>query len=201
MSDTPLTAPVQRQGSCLAKAFLILGVLALVFGGLWWWHNRPIQPVSLSQDEKLMVEAKVEAMQKAPQEPEYLPGSREIAFTERELNGLLNQNTQLGESLRFEFATDSIHARFETDLDPGLPLIGGRNLKLRARLRVADADGRAALILDDLTVWGVSLPNEWLGGLKGRDLLGEALGTKGNIIAGIEELSVEPGKLRILLAE
>ena len=34
-------------------------------------------------------------------------------------------------------------------------------------------------MLDDLTVWGISLPNDWLGGLKGQDLLGQTVGSKG----------------------
>jgi hypothetical protein len=194
MSENP--APAKRV-SGLAKFLIILAVIALVLGGLWWWHNRPIRPVVLSPQEKAVVEAKVEAIQK-PAEPTYEKGSKEIILTERELNGLLNQNTNLGESLKFELVTNAIHARLETDLDPNLPIFGGKRLKARARFFVGGSPEKPALVLDDLTVWGISLPNDWLGGLKGQDLLGEALGGG---IRGVEEFKVESGKLTIRLAE
>lgn len=54
-----------------------------------------------------MVEAKVEAIRK-PAEPTYEKGSKDIILTKRELNGLLNQSTILGESLKFELVTNAI---------------------------------------------------------------------------------------------
>ena len=189
-----------RRSSCLVKGLIMLAIIALVLGGLWWWHNRPIKPVQLSVEEKAVVAEKVEAIQK-PAEPAYEKGGKEIILTERELNGLLNDNTTLGESVSFQLATNAIHARVETDLDPDLPLVGGKRLKARARFLVSDVPGKAAFILDDVTVWGVSLPNDWLAGLKGRDLLGEAIGAKGGKLPGVEEFKVEPGKLTIRLAE
>lgn len=198
MSDAPATRSLKN--SCLFKGLVVFVVIALVLGGLWWWHNRPIQPVELSAKEKQVVEAKVEAIQK-PAEPKYEKGGKEIVLTERELNGLLNENTNLGKSVSFELATNAIHARVETDLDPDLPLVGGKRLKARARFLVSEAPGKAAFVLDDVTVWGISLPNDWLGGLKGRDLLGETIGGKNGRIAGVEEFKVEPGRLVIRLAE
>jgi hypothetical protein len=147
------------------------------------------------------VEAKVEAIQK-PAEPTYEKGSREIVLTERELNGLLNENTDFGKSVSFQLATNAIHARVETDLDPDLPVVGGRRLKARARFLVSDIPGKASFILDDLTVWGVSLPNDWLAGLKGQDLLAQTLGSGNNgKVPGVEEFKVEPGQLIIRLKE
>ena len=198
MSEIP--APPARRSSCLMKGLVVLAVIALVLGGIWWWHNRPIQPVELSAKEKSVVEAKVEAIQK-PDGPVYEKGSKEIILTERELNGLLNQNTSLGKSVSFELARNAIHARVETDLDPDLPIIGGKRLKARARFLVSEIPGKAAFVLDDVTVWGVSLPNDWLGGLKGHDFIGESLGGKGFRISGVEEFKVEPGRLIIRLAE
>jgi len=56
-------------------------------------------------------------------------------------------------------------------------------------------------VLDDVTIWGVSLPNDWLGGLKGHDLLGEIFGGTESRVAGIEEFKIEPGRLIIHLAD
>jgi len=195
MSETPPPAP--RKRPLFPKVLIMLAILIAVIGGLWWWHNRPIRPVELSAEEKAVVQAKVEAIQK-PAEPTYEKGSKDIILSERELNGLLNQNTTLGDSLRFELVTNAIHARIESDLDPDLPVIGGKRLKARARFLVGDIPGKPALVLDDLTVWGISLPNDWLGGLKGQDLLGQALGGG---IGGVEEFKVESGRLVIRLAE
>jgi hypothetical protein len=156
------------------------------------------------------VQQKVEALQQveapsptaAPAEPTYEKGKKEIILTEKELNGLLNEHTTWGDKLSFELATDAVHARLESDLDQDLPLVGGKRLKARARFLVKTEAGRPSLILDDLTVWGVSVPNDWVAQLKGKDLLGEILGGgKGGKVAGIEAMSVEPGQLKIKLKE
>lgn len=203
----PPALPVRQ----VSKQWIILGVfvlLALILAGLWWWHNRPIQPVMLSAQEKIVVEEKVEAIQQPTVQPanapKYEKGSKEILLTERELNGLLNENTALGKSVKFELATNAIHARVETDLDPDLPIFGGRKFKARARFLVSEVPGHASFILDDVTVWGISLPNDWLAGLKGRDLLGEVLAdgkAQNGRFPGVEEFKVENGQLRIRLAE
>jgi hypothetical protein len=195
MTENPSPAP--RKSAPFPKTPAITAILILALGGLWWWHNRPIRPVVLTPEEKAVVESKVEAIQKSD-EPVYEKGSKEIILTERELNGLLNENTTLGESLRFELVTNAIHARLETDLDPDLPILGGKRLKARARFFVRGAPDKPALVLDDLTVWGISLPNDWLGGLKGQDLLDEALGGG---IRGVEEFKVERGRLFIRLKD
>ena len=125
MSENPTVPnPAPRKNSCLVKGVICVAILALVLGGLWWWHNRPIQPVVLSAQEKTAVAAKVVAIQK-PSKPKYQKGGKEIILTERELNGLLNANTALGRTVSFELATNAIHARVETDLNPDLPIIGG----------------------------------------------------------------------------
>ena len=197
---TENSPPPAKRNSWLFKLTIIAGVSLLVLGGLWWWHNRPIQPVVLSAQEKNAVAAKVEAIQK-PSEPKYQKGGKEIILTERELNGLLNANTALGRTVSFELATNAIHARVETDLNPDLPIIGGKHLKARARFLVSDEPGKASLILDDLTVWGVSLPNDWLAGPKGKDLLSQILGGKNGKVAGVEEFKIESGRLIIRLGK
>jgi hypothetical protein len=203
MSESP-PPPVPRKKSCLVPVLIgIIAVLVIAIG-LIWWNNRPIQPVQLSAEEKTVVQQKMEAIQQveAPAEPAYEKGGKEIILTERELNGLLNEHTTLGEKVKFELATDAVHARLESDLDPDLPVVGGKKLKARARFLVKTEDGVPSFVLDDLTVWGVSLPNDWLGQLKGKDIFGEILGGgKGGKVAGVEEMTVRPGELKIRLKE
>ncbi len=119
--------------------------------------------------KKQVVEAKVAAVQSAGNpakaaEPVYEKGGKEIVLTERELNGLLNENTSLGKSLSFQLGTDVVLARVETVLDPDLPLLGGKTLKARARFYVSQSAGKPSFVIDDITIWGISLPNAWLGG-------------------------------------
>lgn len=186
----------------MIKGLFIVAVLALIAGGVWWWQNRPIDPVVLSPQEKQVVEQKVEAIQQeAPAEPTYEPGKREIELTQRELNGLLNEHTTLGDTVKFELATDAVHARVEMPLDKDVPVIGGSTLKAKARFLVREEENGVNLVIEDVTVWGVSMPNDWLGGLKGRNLLGEVIGGKGGKLAGVNSIKVEPGKIRIELKE
>ena len=199
----PAADPVQPRNdgrksgvSCLLVGLIVFLLVALIAGGMWWWFNRPIKPVELSEKEQVVLEEKVEGLE----EPVYEEGTKEIIFTERELNGLLNQNTDLGEKLKFSLGTNEVHARLETDMDEDLPVVGGKKLKAKARFVVGDTDGRPSLILEDLTVWGASMPNDWLGGLKGKDLLSEVFGDV-PALKGIEELRIENGRVVIRLAE
>jgi hypothetical protein len=177
----------------LALVLLLLGLVAL-----WWWHNRPIKAVQLNTEEKAALEEKLDPAQ--PGEAEYQPGGKEIVITERELNGLLNEHTDLGDRVSFQLVPGAVHARVVTDLDPDVPVVGGKKLKARARFLVETRDGVPELILDDLTVWGLSLPNDWLGGLKGQNLLGELLGDA-PALSGLASLEVERGRLVLTLKD
>lgn len=201
MSNVPPPPAPKRRG-CLVPVLIGIIVILIALIGMWFWVNRPIKPVQLDAREKAAVEAKLEAVQQPPASPTYEKGAKEIILTERELNGLLNEHTQFGEKLKFELVEGAVHARIETDLDKDLPVVGGRRLKARARFFVSNEQGRPRLVLDDLTVWGVSLPNDWLGGLKGQDLLGQLLGANhhGNL-SGVKDLKVESGRIRIELAD
>lgn len=194
-SPTPdLPTKAKSKSSCLlVAAGVFLLVVILLIGG-WLLMNRPIQPVVLSQEESQLVEAKLQEP-----EPGYERGSKEIVLTEREINGLLHRNTNLGDKLKLELVDGAIHARIDTDLDEDLPMLGGKRFKARARFLVESETGAPALVLDDLSLWGVSLPNDWLGGIKGQDLLGEILG--GSSIGGVDSFRVERGRVVIRLKE
>lgn len=184
------------------KAFIILGVFALIailIIGAIWWMNRPIKPVILAAEEQQLLDTKVESMQ----ERTYEKGDKVIQLTEREINALFHHNTGLGDKLRFELANDAVHARVSTDFDPDLPFVGGKKLKARARFIITDENNAPSIILDDLTVWGVSIPNAWLAEMKGQNLLSN-LGidpSKSQLGKGIESIKVSNGSLTIELAE
>jgi len=209
----------------------ILFVLCVAtIGFLWWWTTRPIKATVLSQPEEQQVELKMarlsgdappeiqpnpdtpndpnspsdpEQSQAERSEPTYEKGSKTLVFTERELNGLLNKNTQLGESLKFSLGTDAINARIHTTIPEDFFIGAGQPMNGRTRIIAKMVDNVPQLILEDVTLWGLSLPNAWLADLKNKNLL-EIIhpDLKSNPSAtGIEDIKIEPGKLIIQFAE
>lgn len=201
-------------GIVILLVLLIIGTTAATV----WWIQRPIRPVVLTAQETTVVQEKVRELEGGtiplgPTAPTaappavaaipdrtYTPGAKTLRLTEREINGLLNQNTDLGDKVRFEFARDAIHAYIAIPIPEDFPVAAGSTLRLRGRFRVAiGGEGQPYAILDDVTIFGLSLPKEWLGGIKGENLLGDAMGTAE--FHGIKSLRVEPGELVIEVSD
>ena len=127
---------------------LLLAVVATVAITIWW-IQRPIKPVVLSAQEKATVDEKLRLTDRhAParlpgrgpgggspvagasadtnadpgQDRPYVPGSKVFRLTEREINGLLNANTDLGKSVRLEFARDAINAYVVVPIPKDFPV-------------------------------------------------------------------------------
>lgn len=200
---TSANPPVLRPRSRKRKVLITLAVVSLLVvsagAAIYWWTNRPITPVVLDAGEQRALDQKVEAVQ----ERTYERGEKVLVLTEREVNALFHHNTGLGDQVRFELANNAVHARINTDLDPDIPVVGGRKLKAKARFKLTDQENNPAIILDDLTVWGISLPNAWLADLKGQNLISNlGINLSDNKVAqGIEDIEVNHGKITIRLAE
>ena len=189
-----------------------------------WYLQRPIKPVVLSVTEKAAVEKKLDRLGGTPTlapralrppAPEsavttleldrhYEPGAKVLRLTERELNGLLNANTDLGQTVRLELERDAINAYVTAPIPEDVPVLGGKIFRARGRFRIALTNSAAAYaILEDVTVFGLSLPKAWLGGIKGENLLGDAVGTRHGspILKGVKSLRVEPGALVLEVAD
>lgn len=209
-------------GTLTALLVVIAGTIVITL----WWIQRPIKPVVLSAQEKAEVEEKLQhigggsasapapnqrAKASAPspvttagteanvgQDRTYAPGSKVLRLTEREINGLLNANTDLGQSVRLEFGRDAINAYVAVPIPQDFPVGGGKMFRARGRFRVSlGNDATPYAILEDVTVFGLSLPKAWLGGLKGENLIGQAMGERNGkpLLQGIKSLHVEPGAL------
>ncbi len=138
------------------------------------------------------------------QDRRYTPGSKALTITEREINGLLNANTDLGKSVRIEFAKDAVNAYVAVPIPKDFPIGGGKMFRARGRFRVSLGNGgQPYAVLEDVTVFGISLPNAWLGGLKGQNLIGEAMGEHNGspVLQGIKSLRIEPGAMVLELAD
>jgi hypothetical protein len=76
--------------------------------------------------------------------------------------------------------------------------------RARARFALSVGNGGAPLaVMEDVTVFGLSLPKDWLAGLKGENLIGSAFGNREGspVLQGLKSLRVEPGVLVLELAD
>jgi len=156
-------------GTLSALLLVIVGMVVITL----WWIQRPIKPVVLSAQEKAAVEEKlqhlggVNAPAPAPnlgakagapppvtaddlaeskgQDRTYTPGSKVLKLTEREINGLLNANTDLGQSVRLEFAKDAINAYVAVPIPQDFPY---PRLGAKARTATPRPESRRALWLE-----------------------------------------------------
>jgi len=197
-SDTTI-APRHR-GRKILIIFAIFSLLLVSAGAAaYWWHNRPITPTVLSATEQQALDQKLAVTQKRS----YQSGDKTITLTERELNALFHHNTNLGDKVKFELADNAIYARIRTELDEKIPVVGGQILKMKACFLLKDTEQHPAIILNDVTVWGISLPNAWLAELKGKNIIAD-LGiqsSKNSASSGIKDIQVHDGQITIELAD
>jgi hypothetical protein len=129
---------------------------------------------------------------------------REVAFTERELNALLATNTDLARKLAIDLSDNLASAKLLVPLDPDMPFFGGKTLKVTAGIELRFAEGRPVVALRGISLWGVPIPNAWLGGIKNIDLVKQFGGQGGfwhAFAAGVEDIRVEEGRLTVRLRE
>lgn len=179
-------------------------------------------PVTLSSQEQQTLSAKLENLDSGASgrrkagregdvskvlEPEAYSeagASREVRFSERELNALLANNTDLARKLAVDLSEDLVSARILMPVDPDFPVLGGKTLRVKAGVEFAYEGERPIVKLRGVTIMGVPLPNAWLGGLKNIDLVREFGNDEGFWKAfadGVAAVRVEEGNLMIQLRE
>ena len=130
--------------------------------------------------------------------------SREIRLSEKELNALLAKNTDLATRLAIDLSDDLASAKLLVHLDEDFPLLGGNTVKLTAGAQLAYASGNPVVKLRGVSVWGVPIPNAWLGGIKNVDLVeefGQQQGFWKAFADGVDAIEVREGQLLIRLKE
>jgi len=130
--------------------------------------------------------------------------SREIRLSEKELNALLAKNTDLASRLAIDLSDNLASAKLLVHLDEEFPLFGGNTVKLTAGAELAYATGKPIVKLRGVSVWGVPIPNAWLGGIKNVDLIqefGQEPGFWKAFADGVEAIEVKQGHLLIRLKE
>jgi hypothetical protein len=218
-STDALTSSPQRG---LRGPHVVLIVLAavVVTAGLTYWlvsyyiFPRAFDPVELPPSEEQVLNRKLHTIgirveEGAPGslEPEpysEIGASREVEFSERELNAMLARNTDLGQRLVIDLADDLISAKLLIPFDEDFPLLGGRTLRVNAGMELAYRDNRPIVVLKGISVMGIPVPNAWLGNLKNIDLVQEFGGDQGFWKAfadGVEHIQVQNGQMVIKLKE
>lgn len=220
----------QPPGYSWLKIFGIVAVACMistivVFGALYLYlFPGEFKPVRLSEKEEQVLEQKLDrldSMQRVPAlhkdrlasgdtenlQPERYSetdASREVIITERELNALLARNTDLATRLAIDLSRDLASAKLLIPLDEELPVLGGKTLKVTAGLEMSYRSSRPVVALRGISLWGIPIPNAWLGNIKNVDLVQEFGNERGfwkSFADGVDEIEISEGKLRVKLKE
>ncbi len=130
--------------------------------------------------------------------------SRQIDFSEREINAMIAKNTDLADKLAVDLAEDLVSLKLLIPLDPGMPMFGGKTLRVSAGAELAYREARPVVVLKGISIMGVPVPSGWMGGLKNIDLVkefGDGDGFWKTFSDGVESISVVDGVLNIRLKE
>ncbi|MGK2944770.1 MAG: arginine N-succinyltransferase [Desulfuromonadales bacterium] len=182
------------------------------------------KPVTLSASEEQVLESKLERLETIRRSPSLHKGrlrsgqdeslqperyseseeNRQIILSERELNALLAKNTDLASKLTIDLSQDLASAKLLIPLDEEFPVLGGKTMKVTAGLELAYRGEKPVVVLRGISLWGVPIPNAWLGNMKNIDLVQEFGYQKGFWKAfadGIDEVEINEGQLRVRLKE
>lgn len=217
---SPAIPPTSPAGNGWRTFGIVVITMAITLGVGYWAVNAYLfpaafKPVQLSEKEQRRLDEKLQQLvtgappSAAPSrlEPEAYSeagASREIHLSEKELNALLSKNTDLASRLAIDLSENLASAKLLVHLDPDFPFLGGNTIKINAGMELRLLDGRPVATLRGVSVWGVPLPNAWLGNMKNTNLIeefGQAGGFWQSIHEGVEELEVKEGELRIKLKE
>ncbi len=209
-----------KKRGCLGTLGIILitcivSVVVSLFAVNYFLFPGKLDPVELSQKEESKLNSKLKqfGLPTLPSdngtriEPEpytEVGANREINFTEKELNAMLAKNTELADQVAIDLSENLASAKIIIPLDPDFPILGGKTLKVNAGAELSYANGRPTVILKGVKVWGVPIPNAWLGNLKNVDLVKEFGGDEGfwqSFADGVDNISVGEGQLKIKLKE
>ncbi len=210
--------------------WIVLGTIILTAAVTFWVartyiYAKDFTPVALSAGEQQTLNAKLRVLGYDPgqvaapkngvqeqTDEEWLQpqryseegAKREVNFSERELNSLIAKDQALAKKLAVDLSDDLVSTRLLVPVDPDFPLLGGKTLRVSAGVEAAYRDSRPLVVLKGVSIMGIPIPNAWLGGLKNIDLVSEFGDEQGfwkSFAAGMEDIRVEEGELKIMLKE
>lgn len=206
----------------IVLASVCIAIVGTAFAIKLYLFPSPFTPVELSHKETQVLAAKLDKFEgfgnqattknsdynkKGTLTPEKYSEegvSRDINFTERELNAMVAKNTDLAEKMAIDLAENMVSIKLLIPLDPDFPMLGGKTLKVKAGAELAYRNGRPVVKLKGISLMGVPMPNAWLGGIKNIDLISEFGTDEGfwkTFADGVDSISVVEGFLKIQLKE
>ncbi|PCH84419.1 MAG: arginine N-succinyltransferase [Piscirickettsiaceae bacterium] len=198
---------------------VVISVILTVIALNYYLFPKQFSEVELTQQEEIVLNQKLKRFglptlaskdgepAKMGVEPEAyteVGAKREVSFSEKEVNAMLARNTDLAEQMAIDLSDNLASVKIIIPLDPDFPLMGGKTLKVNAGAELAYKNGRPIVILKGVSLWGVPVPNAWLGNLKNVDLVSEFGGDAGfwkSFSEGVENIQVKEGNLTIKLKE
>lgn len=215
MSETPTS------NSFMTTFFAVL--LAIILGAVfikWYYFPSAFSPTHLNEKEQSTLNQKLKYVginlgddntsdtgHEQPIQPEAYredASKREVKFTEKEINSLIAKNPTWATRLAIDFSDNLASAKMLIPLDPDLPILGGETMRINTGVEVEFERGRPSLKLQGVSVWGVPLPNAWLGNIKNIDLIeqyGDQEGFWKSFADGIAYIKVTDGHLVVKLNE
>jgi hypothetical protein len=224
-TEQPAIPPApSTQKSSRSKTILIVVVVAMITAVATVWITmaylfpKKFRPVELSAQEEQVLDRKLRRLgfqptpattetgtaELTPEPYSETDAKREVRFSEREINGLIAKNPDLAHKLVIDFSDNLASAKLLIPVDPEFPFFGGKTLKVTAGLELRYSENKPVVRLKGISVWGVPLPNAWLGGIKNVDLVQEFGAEKGfwhAFAEGVEDIQLEEGHLAIRLKE
>lgn len=200
----PATRARSTKKTVLITLAVILGCagIAAATGALWVRHTfypSPITPVSLTTAEKAEFDSKLQTLNNPAAAEE---ASRTLLVSEREVNAYLAQQ-QLGENVEVKFGEGNVSAAIIFQAPEDFPIFPNQKIRLRFTFGTSlTPEHKLSLKLDDLSLGGISLPNSWIGDIKGVDLVAENVEhdpALQKFLAGIKSLDIHHGTLRLVL--
>lgn len=200
-------APAAPRARSTKKIVLITLVVILGCAGVaaattafWVKHTlypSAMTPVSLNAQEQAEFDSKLQALNNPADDP-----SRTLVITEREVNAYLAQQ-ELGESVQVKFGEGNVSAAIIITAPDDFPLLPSKKIRLRFTFGTSlTPEHKLSLKLDDLSLGGISLPNSWVGDIKGTDLIADNVENDPALqkfLAGIQSLEIHNGTLRLVL--
>lgn len=194
---------------------VLLGLagVAAAAAGIWWKSNfdpAPFKPVALTTQEQAAFDQKLAAFTgNAPAAPVPAPVTdlekRTLVITEKEVNAWLAKN-ELGENVQVRFKNGKITGAIILELPEDFPVLAGQKIKASLALvaHLNDASRDLALLVDDVTVGGMPLPNAWVGDIKGLNLVDESAHkdpAMEKFLKGIRQFEIQDGLAVVKLNE
>jgi len=199
---------------------IVLATILLTAGLSYWFLSnylflKEFEPVELNTREQQVLNGKLSAVgldmqgERAnsalkPEPYSEVGASREVRFSERELNAMLAKNTDLAQKLAIDLSDDLISAKWLLPLEEDFPVMGGKTVRINAGMEFAYSNGQPVVVLKGVSLMGVPIPNAWLGNLKNVDLVQEFGGDSGfwqSFSDGVDHIQVQDGLLVIKLRE